>query len=132
MNKVFLIGHLGKDVELKSTPTGLSIAEFSLATTEKFKKDGVSQSKTEWHKVKVFGKNGENCNKYISKGSHVLVVGKVTYRQWENDKNEKKYSTEIIADEITFLDAKSKSESTPIQDEVAKITQSFTQEEIPF
>lgn len=113
MNRVILVGNLGKDVELRQTKGGTPVANFSLATKE-FSKDqsGQSVEKTEWHSIVVWGKTAENVNKYLSKGSKVLVEGKLATRQWEKD-GQKHYSTEVIANGVQFLDSKKEQTLTP-------------------
>ncbi len=111
MNKVILTGRLGAGVELNGN--GKKVAKFSLATSEKWAgKDGEKQEKTEWHRVVVFGKRGENCANYLDKGSLVSVEGKITYSQYEKD-GQTLYSTDIIAQNVEFLD--SKKEDNPKQ-----------------
>jgi len=103
VNKVILVGRLGKDPEVKYTPTGLAIGNLSLATTETYKdKQGAEAKRTEWHKIVVFGKAAENCKKYLTKGRGVYVEGKLQTRSWEKD-GIKHYSTEIIAQTVQFL-----------------------------
>jgi single-strand DNA-binding protein len=110
MNKVFILGRLGTDPELKNLPNGASCS-FSVATSEKWKDaDGQKQERTEWHKVVVYGKLAELCAKYIHKGSQALVEGRVQTRSWDAKDGSKKYTTEIIANDVRFLDAKPKAE----------------------
>jgi single-strand DNA-binding protein len=103
VNKVILVGNLGRDAELKFTPGGFPISNFSLATTDRRKdKDGQYQEKTEWHRVKVLGKQAESLQDYLTKGKQVYVEGRLETRSWDQD-GEKKYMTEIIADRIQLL-----------------------------
>ena len=111
VNKVFLVGRLGRDPELKYASSGVSITDFSIATTEKFKKGESWDERTEWHNIKVFGKQGENCSKYLSKGSLVFIEGKIQTSSWEDSDGNKKYKTEIIASNIRFLDTKNNDNS---------------------
>lgn len=107
MNKVILIGRLGKDVELKYIPNGNAVANFTVATNENWKdKNGQKQEKTEWHRIVVWGKSAENCNNYIAKGSQVFIEGKLQTRTWEDKQGKKNYTTEIIASNVQFLDTK--------------------------
>lgn len=104
VNKTILIGRLGQDPELKQTQNGNSVCNLSIATTESWNdKSGQKQSKTEWHRVNIWGKQAENCNKYLSKGSQVYVEGKIETRSWDDDQGNKRYSTEIVANNIQFL-----------------------------
>ncbi|MCK5781937.1 MAG: single-stranded DNA-binding protein [Flavobacteriales bacterium] len=113
LNKVMLIGRLGKDVQIHKFEDGNSIANFPLATSESYleKKDGKKVEKTEWHKIVVKNKLAEICEKYLNKGNLIYVEGKLHTNKWE-DKGISKYSTEIIASKIEFLNTKN-SESTP-------------------
>ena len=104
LNKVCLIGHLGNDPDLKSTPTGAQVATFSLATNERWKdKEGKAQEHTEWHRVVVWGKTAENVAKYCQKGKQVYVEGSLRTRTWEDKDKVKRYTTEINAQAVQFL-----------------------------
>jgi single-strand DNA-binding protein len=106
MNKVFLIGHLGQDPEVKTLPNGTVLCKFTLATSEKFKsKDGQQQEKTQWHRVNAWGKTGELAGQYLKKGSAVLIEGKIEYGSYEKD-GVKHYTTDINAMNVTFLSNK--------------------------
>jgi len=103
LNKAMIIGYLGRDPEMKYLPSGQAVANFTVATSENWKgKDGGDQEKTEWHKVVAFGKLGEICGEYISKGSQVYIEGRIQTRSWDQD-GTKRYMTEIIAREVLFL-----------------------------
>lgn len=103
INKVILIGRLGQDPELKEVNNN-TVAKFSVATSEKWTdKQGQKQERTEWHRIVVWGKSAENCGKYLSKGRQVYIEGRLQTRSWEDDKGQKKYSTEIIANNVTFI-----------------------------
>lgn len=104
VNKVILIGNLGKDPELKYTPGGQPLCQFSLATTERFNdKSGQQQKRTEWHNIVVWGKLGELANQYLKKGRSAYIEGKISTRSWDDRDGNKKYRTEIVAREIQFL-----------------------------
>lgn len=105
VNKAILIGRLGQNPELKQLPSGNSVVNMSVATTESWLDKNTKQKKenTQWHQVVVYGKVADNCNEYLSKGSQVYVEGKIQTRSWENDKGEKRYQTEIIANSVQFL-----------------------------
>jgi len=105
MNKVILIGRLGTDPELKYTPSGKAYAKFNLATTERWKKDGEKQEKTEWHKIVSWGKLAEIMGEYLKKGSQVYLEGKLQTRIWEKE-GQKQYITEIVVDNMEMLDNK--------------------------
>jgi single-strand DNA-binding protein len=104
LNKVMLIGHLGKDPEIRYTQAAMPVANFGLATSETWNdRDGNKQEKTEWHKVVVFGKLADICGKYLAKGRQVYIEGKLQTRQWENKEGQKQYSTEIVATNLVFI-----------------------------
>lgn len=104
VNKVILVGGLGKDPELKFTPSGQAVCNFSLATSESFKdKNGEKQSKTEWHNIVIWGKLAEIANQYLKKGSQVYLEGKITTRSWDDKDGNKKYTTEIVVSSFQFL-----------------------------
>lgn len=105
LNKVMLLGRLGKDVEFKQLDSGSSVARFSVATGEKYKdKAGNVVEKTEWHNVVVWSKLAELCSEYLHKGSQVFVEGKITTRKWQNKEGQDQYTTEISARSVQFLD----------------------------
>ena len=102
LNKVFLIGNLTRDPELKSLPSGVQVTSFGLATNRVWKdKEGQKQEDTEFHNVVVFGRQAETTAQYLNKGSSVLIEGRLQTRSWESD-GQKKYRTEIIADRVQF------------------------------
>ena len=104
VNKVILVGNLGKDPEVRYTPSGTPVAQFSLATSRNFKdKTGQRQDKTEWHQIVVWNKLAEFCGEYLSKGRQVYVEGRLEYRTWNDKEGNKRYTTEIIANEIRFV-----------------------------
>ena len=105
MNKVFLIGHLGRDPELTFTTNGTAVLKFSLATTENRKVGDNWESQTEWHRVVMFGKRAEAVNSYLQKGSKVHIEGKIKYGNYEKD-GIKHYTTDIIAYGLLMLDKK--------------------------
>lgn len=104
VNKVILIGNLGKDPELRSTATGMAVASFSLATTEsRTDKNGQKQETTEWHNIVAWGKLAEIVNLYLKKGRSAYIEGRITYRSWDDREGNKKYKTEIVASNVQFL-----------------------------
>ena len=104
VNKVTILGNLGDDPELRETNSGSSVCQLSVATNERWKdKDGNSQERTEWHRVIVWGKQGESCAKYLEKGRSVYVEGRIQTRSWEDDDGNKRYVTEIVASDVQFL-----------------------------
>jgi single-strand DNA-binding protein len=105
VNKVILIGNLGAKPELKYLPSGQAVCELRLATNESFTdKNQQKQERTEWHRVVVWGKTGENCAQYLDKGRAVYVEGRLQTRSWDDKSSgEKKYMTEIVANSVQFL-----------------------------
>lgn len=109
LNKVFLLGGVGKDPEIRATQSGSVVASFSLATSDREKgADGQWTDKTEWHNLVAFARTAEVVRDYVKKGTQILVEGKIQTRSWD-DKNsgEKKYKTEILVNELTLLGGKS-------------------------
>ncbi len=104
INKVILVGRLGKDPEVSYTPSGTAVAKFSIATSETWKdKDkGEKKEKTEWHRITAFGKLGEICGEYLSKGKQVYIEGKLQYGSYEKD-GVTRYTTDIIASQMQML-----------------------------
>ena len=104
LNKVLLIGNLGKDPEVRFTPSGKAVARFSIATSETWNdQDGQKQERTEWHNIVVWGKQGESCGQYLSKGRQVFIEGQIRNRQYDDKDGNKKYITEITAMRVQFL-----------------------------
>jgi single-strand DNA-binding protein len=104
VNKVILVGNLGKDPATRSTPNGQEVATLTVATSEKFKgKDGEMQERTEWHTVVVWGKQAESCGKYLSKGRQVYVEGRLATRKWTDKEGAERYTTEVVAESVKFL-----------------------------
>lgn len=133
LNRVMLIGHAGKDAELKYTASGIPVATFSMATTEYWKgKDGSSQEQTEWHNVVVWRNSAEYANKVVRKGSKLYVEGKIQTRTVDDNNGGKRYFTEIVADNIIPLDSNSSNRKQ--EDDVSQIpnTASSSPDDIPF
>ena len=108
VNKVHLVGNLGKDVQLRDLPSGSQVAEFSLATNRKWKsKEGEAKEETQWHNIKVFGRQAEIAAQYLHKGKQIFLEGRINYRSWDDrETGEKKYMTEIICDNFQMLGKK--------------------------
>ena len=116
VNKVIIVGRLGRDPEMRNTPSGQAVANFSVATDENYTgKDGQKVEKTEWHKIVVWGKQAEFCGNYLSKGRMVYVEGKIETRKWTDKDGAEKYTTEIKADRVQGLDKRSEGEAAPMQ-----------------
>jgi single-strand DNA-binding protein len=105
VNKVILVGNLGRDPEVRATPSGQSVCNFSLATTDRFTdRAGQQRDQTDWHNVVVWGKQADLCGQYLKKGRQVYVEGRLTTRQYEaKDGTGKRYRTEVVAQRVQFL-----------------------------
>lgn len=144
INKVILIGRLGKDPEVKYTPSGTPVAKFSLATDEVFKdRTGEQQRRTEWHNIVAWSKLAEICGEYLTKGKQVYIEGSIRSRQWEDQSGAKRTSYDIVARDMKMLGAKGDSErsaaaaprSAPEPEPAADAppsTPEITDEDIPF
>lgn len=104
VNKVIVLGRLGQDPEMKYTPSGAAVCNFSVATSENWTdKSGQKQERTEWHRIVVWGKLAELCNQYLSKGRQAFVEGKLQTRSWDDKDGTKRYTTEIMATTVQFI-----------------------------
>ena len=104
VNKVILVGNLGRDAELRYTPGGAPVSSFSLATTEVWNdKGGQRQEKTEWHRISIWGKTAESLNEYLTKGKQIYVEGRLQTRKWTDKDGQEKYTTEIRGDRVVLL-----------------------------
>jgi len=112
VNKVILVGNLGKDPEVRHTPSGKVVASFSLATTERWGKGDEKKEETEWHRIKAWGRLGEICGEYLHKGSPVYIEGRLRTHSWEDKEGGKRYTTEIVALTMQMLGSASKGGGT--------------------
>jgi single-strand DNA-binding protein len=105
VNKVILVGNLGRDPELRYTPGGQPVANFSIATSESWnKKDGSGrEERTEWHRIVAWGRTAELCAQYLAKGRTVYIEGRLQTREWENKEGQKQRTTEVIANTVQFI-----------------------------
>jgi single-strand DNA-binding protein len=114
VNKVILIGNLGRDPELRYTQGGQAVANFTLATSERFStKDGEKQERTEWHRIVAWGRTGELCAQYLSKGRSVYIEGRLQTREWEDKEGQKRKTTEIVANTVQFLGGRGEGGGSP-------------------
>ena len=122
VNKVILIGNLGKDPELKFLPSGQPVANFSIATSEKWKDKSTGETKeqTEWHNIIMFGKLAEIAGQYLKKGSSVFVEGRLQTRKWQDKNGQDRYTTEIIANEMKMLGGRGDQSSGSTSDSQSK------------
>lgn len=134
LNKVTLIGNLGKDPDVSYTPSGIPVAKFSVATNERWKDvDGNFQEKTEWHNIVAWRKLAEICGQYLKKGSKVYLEGKLQTRSWD-DKNSgvKKYMTEIVVDDMIMLDSKGQAADDNQEISSAPANEGGAEKDLPF
>ncbi|MCC6806487.1 MAG: single-stranded DNA-binding protein [Deltaproteobacteria bacterium] len=104
VNKVIIVGHLGADPEVRYTQSGQAVASFNVATSETFNdKNGERQERTEWHRIVAWAKLAELCGEYLKKGRQVYLEGRLQTRQWDDKDGHKRYTTEIVAQNVQFL-----------------------------
>jgi single-strand DNA-binding protein len=104
VNKVILVGNLGRDPEIRYTPSGQAVANFTLATSENFtNREGKREERTEWHRIVVWGKTAELCTQYLAKGRSVYIEGRLQTREWEDKEGQKRRTTEVVAQSVQFL-----------------------------
>lgn len=136
VNKVILIGNIGSDPEVKTTPSGVQVANFSLATTESWTdKAGERQERAEWHRLVLWRKLAEIAGQYLNKGSKIYIEGKLQTRSWEDQSGQKRYTTEVVVDQMEMLDSKGRQQSddgygapAPVSDPAG----SGSDEDLPF
>ena len=110
LNKVMLIGNLGKDPEVRYTPAGVAVASFNLATSERFKnKSGEWEERTEWHRVTLWSKLAEIAGEYLAKGKTVYIEGRLQTRKWQDNSGNERYTTEIVGEKMQMLSPKGES-----------------------
>jgi single-strand DNA-binding protein len=142
VNKVILVGNLGRDAELRYTPGGAPVATLNLATTEVWNdKGGQKQEKTEWHRIVLWGKSAESLNEYLVKGKQIYVEGRLQTRQWDDKDGNKRYTTEIRGDRVVLLGSagggaarsQSRAASAPGEEPLgAEPGSELTDDDIPF
>ncbi len=131
VNKVILVGNLGKDPEVKYLDNGVAVANFSLATTENYKnKEGEKVSQTEWHNIVLWRGLAEVAEKYLKKGASVYIEGKIKTRKWEDKDGNTRYNTEVLADNMTMLGGKKHSQDNPTN--TPQETASDKSDDLPF
>lgn len=112
LNKAMIIGRLGRDPELKYSQSGMAMCTLNIATDESYTdREGQKVDRTEWHRVVVFQRSAENCNTYLTKGSLVFVEGSLTTRKWQDQQGQDRYTTEIKAQRVQFLDKRGDSQN---------------------
>lgn len=136
VNKVFLLGYLGRDPEVKYTQSGKAVASMSLATSEKWTVNGQTKDKTEWHKLVVWGKLAEVCGEYLRKGSQIWIEGRLATRSWDDKEGGKHQVTEIVVNQMQMLGG-GKASANDKSDQSSKVnngndSSSIPDDEIPF
>ena len=132
LNKVMIIGRLGADPEIRYTQAGQPICSLRVATDESYTdKDGNRVERTEWHSVVAFQRSAENCNQYLRKGSLVYVEGKLSTRKWQDQKGQDRYTTEIRAERVQFLEKRENGPQKPAQSKERGSEQN-SMDDIPF
>lgn len=133
VNKVIIVGRLGNNPELRTISTGNQVANFNLATSENWNdKEGQKQERTEWHRIVVWGKLADLASKYLSKGRQVYIEGRLQTRSWEDDKGQKRYTTEIICNNMQFLGSKNETTADNNNNNFGPEPKFNADEEIPF
>lgn len=133
INKAILIGNLGADPEVRYTQSGTAVANFNIATTEVWVKDGNKEERTEWHRIVAFARLGEICGEYLSKGSKVYIEGRIQTRQWDDKDGNKRYTTEIVAREMKMLSPRGAAEqSSGSYDEQPPVAEPIMGDDVPF
>ena len=135
VNKVILVGRLGRDPEIRYTPSGVAVANFTIATSEQWtNKDGEKEERTEWHKIVAWRRLGEICGEYLHKGSQVYIEGKLQTKAWEDRDGNKRYTTEVIANTMQMLGAAGKEGRARSTDEHFPVEEPITvpEDDIPF
>lgn len=139
VNKVTLVGNLGRDPELTHTNSGMAVCNVSLATSESWTdKNGQRQEKTEWHRLTIWGRRGESVAKHLSKGRQVYVEGKIQTREWQDSDGNKRYTTEVVCNNVVFLGSNpdsrpaAKNGGDPGPQEPVGAASGFSDDEVPF
>jgi single-strand DNA-binding protein len=133
INKVILVGRLGKDPEIRHLENGAVVANFSIATSERYKaKDGDWQDKTEWHNIAAWRSLAEFSEKWLKKGGLVFIEGKIRTRSWEDKDKNKRYTTEVVADVIRKLDWKKDEAGSSQEPELAESNNEDVKDDLPF
>lgn len=133
LNKAQLIGHLGRDTDLRYTPDGTAVANLAVATNENWKdKSGAKQERTEWHRVVLFGKVAEIAGEYLHKGSLVYLEGRIQTRKWQGEDGADRYTTEIVADQMRMLGGRKGQEMGASTDTGSSPEAGAPDEDVPF
>jgi single-strand DNA-binding protein len=133
VNKVILVGNLGRDAEMRYTTNGAAVSTLNLATTERFKdREGNKKEATEWHRVVVWGKTAESLQEFLKKGKSIYVEGKLTTRKWKDKDGNEKWTTEVRGDRVVLLGSNGQTVDPHLRDEDATTTADLNDDDIPF
>ena len=133
LNKVMLIGHLGRDPEMRYTPSGRPVTTFSVASSRSWKTaDGDTRSETEWFNIVAWGSLAEICNQYLQKGQQVYIEGRLQTRRWEDDEGNKRSTTEVVAREMIMLGDRRDRQEDNQQEEDGETYGDEDEDEFPF
>ncbi|WP_158998706.1 single-stranded DNA-binding protein [Pigmentibacter ruber] len=116
VNKVILVGRLGQEPDMRSTTSGQQVCTLSIATSETWTKDGNKEERTEWHRVVLWGRQAELAHKYLKKGRLVYIEGKLQTRSWQDQQGQKRYTTEIVANNMQFLESMNSNQGRDMND----------------
>lgn len=136
INKVILVGRLGRDPEIRYTPSGIAVANFTIATSEEWKdkNTGEKQERTEWHKIEAWRRLGEICGEYLHKGKQVYIEGRLQTDSWEDRDGNKRYTTKVVAQNMQMLDSPSKGGKAEPREEQFSVEEpvNVPEDDIPF
>lgn len=134
LNKVMIIGHLGRDPEMRFTPSGRPVTNFNVATSRSWNSsDGTRRTETEWFNIVAWGNLAEICNKYLEKGQQVYIEGRLQTRHWEDDEGNKRSTVEVVAREMVMLGKRKKAEESQDEGQDEDFETEFDEEdEFPF
>ena len=132
VNKVILVGNLGRDPEMRYMPSGDALASFSIATTDNWKdKNGQKQERTEWHRISMFGKLAEIAGEYLKKGSSVYIEGRLQTRKWQDKEGNERQTTEVVADRMQMLGGRSGANTYEVMDDEASAPADIPRQSAP-
>jgi len=133
LNKVMLMGHLGRDPEIRYMPNGDAACNFSIATSRKWKsKEGEQKEDTQWHNISCFGKRAELVGEYLKKGSPIYVEGWIRTRKWQDSEGNDRYTTEVVMENMQFLGSRGDKPEKPSRQEAPAPAASYDDSDVPF
>ena len=131
VNKVILVGRLGKDPEVRYTQSGTAVTNFNMATSRKYKKNEEKVEETEWHKIVAFGRQAEICGEYLQKGKQIYIEGRLQTREWEDKEGNRRWTTEVVLENMQMLGSRSDAGISPPPPSAGADPFNKTQEDIP-